>query len=84
MGQLHLSGAETQPERISKIGDPPEKISSVIDREIFRSGPGRRVRKEDCSKGGRPPLDVARMFISCSHRNDSGRVRCSPLQKAVG
>ena len=72
MGQLHLSGAETQLERISKIGDPLEKINSVIDWEIFRSGLEGRVRKEDYSKGGRPPLDVVRMFkiVMLQHWNN--------------
>ena len=60
--QLFLNGADLQLERISKMGDPLEKINATIDWEMFRSALLKRTRKEDYSKGGRPPFDVVRMF----------------------
>ena len=60
--QLFLNGADLQLERISKIGDPLEKINATIDWEMFRPALLKRTRKDDYSKGGRPPFDVVRMF----------------------
>ena len=62
MGQLQLFGAEIQLKRISNMGDPLEKINAVINWELFRPTLQKRTRKEDYSKGGRPPFDVVRMF----------------------
>ena len=60
--QLMLNGADVQLERLSKLGDPLERINAGIDWEIFRAPIRRRVRKEDYSKGGRPPKDEILMF----------------------
>jgi IS5 family transposase len=60
--QINLFGAETQLEKLSKLGDPLEKINANIDWEIFREPIKKRVRKEDYSKGGRPPHDEIMMF----------------------
>jgi len=60
--QLFLNGADLQLERISKMGDPLEKINATIDWEMFRPALLKRTRKDDYSKGGRPPFDVLRMF----------------------
>jgi len=60
--QIHLNGAETQLERLTKLGDPLEKINTVINWEIFRPIIIRRIRKEDYSKGGRPPTDEILIF----------------------
>jgi len=60
--QINLLGADIQLERISKLGDPLEKINATINWEVFRETIRRRVRKEDYSKGGRPPLDEILMF----------------------
>jgi IS5 family transposase len=57
-----LNGADIQLDRLSKLGDPLEKINETIDWEIFRHSIRRRVRKADYSKGGRPPLDEILMF----------------------
>ena len=62
MKQIHLNGAETQLERISKMGDPLEKINVIINWELFRPILQKRTRKEDYAKGGRPPFDVVLMF----------------------
>jgi len=60
--QILLFGAEVQLDRLSKLGDPLEKINKSIDWEIFREPIRKRVRKEDYSKGGRPPIDEILMF----------------------
>ena len=60
--QLILAGADIQLERLSKLGDPLEKVDAAIDWEIFRAPIVRRIRKEDYSKGGRPPTDEVMMF----------------------
>ena len=60
--QRMMFGAEIQLERITKLGDPLEKVNRTIDWEVFRETIRRRVRKEDYSKGGRPPLDEILMF----------------------
>jgi len=61
MKQIHLNGAETQLERLSKLGDPLEKINKKINWEIFRRPIEEAIRK-DMSKGGRPPFDAVLMF----------------------
>jgi hypothetical protein len=60
--QMMMYGADTQLERLTKLGDPLEKINAAIDWEIFRAPIRRRVRKADYSKGGRPPYDEIMMF----------------------
>jgi len=62
MGQMQIYGADTQLDRLSKMGDPLEKINSAIDWEIFREPIENRIRKENYSKGGRPPYDSIFMF----------------------
>jgi len=60
--QIIMYGAEVQLERLSKLGDPLEKINAAVNWEIFRAPIRKRVRKEDYSKGGRPPTDEIMMF----------------------
>ena len=60
--QKILDGVELQLARLSKMGDSLEKINEIIDWEIFRSPIRKKIRKEDYSKGGRPPLDEIMMF----------------------
>ena len=60
--QLIFNGADVQLARLSKMGDSLEKINAAIDWEMFRAPICRRIRKEDYSKGGRPPLDEILMF----------------------
>jgi transposase len=47
---------------LSKLGDPLEKIDAAVNWEIFRTRIKKLVRKEDYSKGGRPPMDEIVMF----------------------
>ena len=60
--QINLLGGDVQLERLSKLGDPLEKIDDAIDWEIFRAPIRKRIREEDYSKGGRPPTDEILMF----------------------
>ena len=60
--QIYLNGADIQLERLSKLGDPLERINAAIDWEIFRVTIRKRIRKEDYTKGGRPPTDEILMF----------------------
>ena len=60
--QINILGAYIQLERLSKLGDPLERINETIDWEMFRYSIRKRVRKPDYSKGGRPPYDEVLMF----------------------
>jgi IS5 family transposase len=60
--QIILNGADIQLERLTKLGDPLEGINAAIDWEIFRVPIVKKIRKEDYSKGGRPPTDEIMMF----------------------
>jgi IS5 family transposase len=60
--QMMMFGADVQRERLSKLGDPLEKINETIDWESFRYSIRKRVRKENYEKGGRPPIDEILMF----------------------
>jgi len=60
--QINILGCDTQLARLSKLGDPLEKINAVIDWEMFRPVLRKRTRKADYSKGGRPPIDEILMF----------------------
>ena len=60
--QINMMGADVQLDRLTKLGDPLEKINETIDWEIFRYSIRKRVRKENYEKGGRPPIDEILMF----------------------
>jgi IS5 family transposase len=60
--QVIMYGTEIQLERLTKLGDPLEKLNKAIEWEIFREPIRKRVRKDDYRKGGRPPLDEIMMF----------------------
>jgi len=60
--QIQMYGADVQLERLTKLGDPLERINEAIDWEMFRPTIVKRIRKEDYSKGGRPPKDEILMF----------------------
>jgi len=60
--QIMINGADKQLDRLTKLGDPLERINAAIDWELFRAPIRKRIRKEDNSKGGRPPMDEIMMF----------------------
>lgn len=47
---------------LSELGDPLEKLDSVIDWEMFRPVLTRVLKKEAQGPGGRPPYDYVMMF----------------------
>lgn len=47
---------------LSKAGDPLERLSSVIDFELFRVDLDAGLKRSDRAKGGRPPIDAVLMF----------------------
>lgn len=61
MKQLKLYGSETQLLRLTRLGDPLERINEIIEWEIFREEIETAIRK-DMTKGGRPPYDVIMMY----------------------
>ena len=62
MGQLILNGADLQLSRLSKLGDPLERLNAAINWEMFRAKLWKLTRKDDYTKGGRPAFDVILMF----------------------
>ena len=46
---------------LSKSGDPLERLSDVVDFEIFRDELERVLKRSDRRKGGRPPMDAVMM-----------------------
>ncbi len=47
---------------LSAVGDPLERLSAVVDFEIFRGPLVAALRRGDRGKGGRPPFDPVLMF----------------------
>ena len=47
---------------LSETGDPLERLSAVVDFEMFRPELDRVLARSDRSKGGRPPMDAVLMF----------------------
>jgi IS5 family transposase len=47
---------------LSASDDPLERLSAVVDFEIFRPLLNQALRRSDGSKGGRPPIDPVMMF----------------------
>lgn len=62
MPQLSLFDAEKRYEKITELGDPLEKLDSIMDWEMFREQLTAVCQKEDNTKGGRPPIDVIIKF----------------------
>lgn len=60
--QISLFDEENRYEQITKLGDPLEKLNSVMNWEIFRAKLTKVCQKEDYTKGGRPPIDVIVKF----------------------
>lgn len=47
---------------LSATGDPLERLSAVVDFEIFRADLDAALKRSDRSKGGRRPMDAVMMF----------------------
>ncbi|MFT6337116.1 MAG: IS5 family transposase [Saprospiraceae bacterium] len=48
--------------KLSKLGDPLERLSAVVDFEIFRNILETQLTKPSKGKGGRRPYDYVLMF----------------------
>lgn len=62
MRQIKFFKEEERLERLSKMGDPLEKIARAIDFEIFRPILNEAFPKKASAQGGRPPCDCVLMF----------------------
>ena len=62
MKQLKLLAEDNRLARLSEMGDPLEKVSGVVDWEIFRPVLEEAFYHEPKGPGGRPPIDRVLMF----------------------
>ena len=62
VAQPGLFDLEDRLARLSAKGDELERLSTVVDFELFRPELERAVPRSDRSKGGRPPFDHVVMF----------------------
>ena len=62
MKQINIFAEDNRLNRLSKIGDPLEKVMDTVDFEIFRPILDRAIPRKKNSKGGRPPKDNLLMF----------------------
>ena len=62
VAQLGFFDLEDRLARLSAKGDELERLSAVVDFELFRPDLERAVPRSDRTKGGRPPFDHVVMF----------------------
>lgn len=60
--QIGFFDTENKYERLSRLGDPLEKLNAVINWEMFREKLTAVCQKGEHTKGGRPPIDVIVKF----------------------
>src|SRR5215471_15463891 len=61
-GQPGFFDGEERLTALSAAGDPLERLSLVVDFEVFRGELEAALSRSDRSKGGRPPYDAVMMF----------------------
>lgn len=61
-GQAGFWDIDERYARLSKVGDPLEKLDAVVPWEVFRKPLAKALKRSDGSKGGRPPYDTIVMF----------------------
>ncbi len=61
-GQAGFFGVDERLKQLSAKGDSLERLSAVVDFELFRAGLERAMPRSDRAKGGRPPFDHVLMF----------------------
>lgn len=62
MKQLGLFGLSNRLKNLSDSGDPLEKLSKIINFELFRDELEKGLALSDGEKGGRPPHDAVLIF----------------------
>jgi IS5 family transposase len=61
-GQPGFFDADERLKALSVAGDPLERLSTVVDFEVFREDLEAALARSDRAKGGRPPYDAVVMF----------------------
>lgn len=61
-GQPGFFDLDERYRALSKSGDPLERLSAVVDFEMFRPELDAALARSDRAKGGRPPMDAVMMF----------------------
>jgi len=62
VGQAGFWDIDERYARLSKAGDPLEKLNSVVTWSVFRKPLAKALKRSDGAKGGRPPFDPVVMF----------------------
>lgn len=61
-GQRGFFDLDERYERLSAVGDPLEKLNSIIPWPVFEKPLAKALKRSDGSKGGRPPFPAVLMF----------------------
>jgi len=61
-GQAGFWDIDDRYARLSKAGDPLEKLDALVPWELFRGALARALKRSDGAKGGRPAYDPVVMF----------------------
>ena len=80
MAQAGFFDVDERLAGLSAAGDPLERLSAVVDFELFRSVLNAALARSDRSRGGRPPYDPVLMFkvLAASALQPVGRCRRVP------
>ena len=62
MGQPGFFDVDERLAALSAAGDPLERLSAVVDFDLFRPVLDAALARSDRSRGGRPPYDAVVMF----------------------
>ena len=61
-GEAGFFDIDERLKQLSAKGDVLERLSGIVDFELFRADLERAVPRSDRAKGGRPPFDHVLMF----------------------
>ena len=61
-GQPGFFDLDERLRQLSSGGDPLQRLSRVVDFELFRKPLAKALKRSDRAKGGRPPYDAVLMF----------------------